>query len=355
MLKRIKNRYYVDFYDIDGTRRTRALGTTDRELAVKLHAEYMKYVETQKCMAKIARDFPDLVTAPPPKTAAPETKRGALKLSEMLELAAKRRNLSQSHRLIWNKFCERTKLIYAADVTPKYALSYLESNYSNGNGKTYNNIKSALNTIFRCCLVDANLTESPFESIMNKRITDIESHRNLTLSEIDQILANGSELVKTMTMLSRWTGQRLKDCASITPSMIDWERKVIILQPGKTKRFKKWVCAPLFPELENYLREISCPAETSYALNFGYRGNNHFCREIHKLFSRLHICDTSEGKASFHSIRGTAITWFKENGIHGETLRSITGHTTKEVEDIYARDIATISKIATGHKRAKTE
>ena len=55
---------------------------------------------------------------------------------------------------------------------------------------------------------------------------------------------------------------------------------------------------------------------------------------FHKYFRQLEINDTSSGKASFHSIRGTAITWFKEHGVKGEELRSITGHASADVEDI---------------------
>ena len=267
----------------------------------------------------------------------------------MWDCAMTRRPLSANHRKVWNKFLDRIPEKYASEITPAKALKYLETYHHKGNGKTYNNVKSILNTIFRCCLVEANLSESPFAPIINKRVTEIDHHRNLTLDEIDRIMnSDADEMLKLLVMLSRWTGQRLETCAKITPELIDWDRKVIVLQPGKTKRFNKWVCAPLFPELENYLKGIPCPEHESYAVYLGYRDNRHFGREIRQLFNHLKIRDTESGHASFHSIRGTAITWFKEHGIQGENLRSITGHETAAVEDIYARDIATISAIAKG-------
>ena len=61
------------------------------------------------------------------------------------------------------------------------------------------------------------------------------------------------------------------------------------------------------------------------------------------------------GKASFHSIRGTAITWFKDHGVTGEDLRSITGHTSDAMEDIYARPMANIARIAQDFKEGKRQ
>ena len=347
-------KYYHVYWQDQGRQHTMSLHVTDKQEALRVERQMMEARRIRRCTGRIVQEFPEITqliaqqSADPAETLSPRRSRG-LKLTDMWELAEKRRALSSNHRKIWNKFLERTKHKYASDITPPIALEYLETFHNTGNGKTYNNVKSALNTIFRCCLVEANMQQSPFAPIVNKRITDVDHHRNLTLEEIDKIMdSNANELIKVMVMLSRWTAQRLETCAKITPEMIDWERKVIILQPGKTKRFNKWVCAPLFPELEKYLKNISCPKGKSYAENFGYRENRHFGREIRQLFNRLGIRDTEAGHASFHSIRGTAITNFKETGIQGEALRSITGHATKDVEDIYARDIATISAIAKG-------
>ena len=133
--------------------------------------------------------------------------------------------------------------------------------------------------------------------------------------------------------------------------MLDWERKVIIVQPGKTKRFNKWVCAPIMPELEEYLltENLIQPGDSSedpLVKSLGYTTNAAFSVSFSRLLEKLNITDTADGKASFHSLRGSAITWFKEHGVMGEPLRMITGHKSDAVEDIYARDIETVSRIA---------
>jgi hypothetical protein len=358
MLRKIKNRYYISFYDIDGTRRTRALGTADPARAKELYAEYLSHVENMKFRARIVHDFPDLYSEQAPITAAKPSDRNRLKLTSIWELAQPRRALSNNHRKIWDKFLERTKLKYADEVTPKYALNYLNEYYSEGNGKTYNNIKSALNTVFRCCLVEAGLSESPFKPIFDKRVTDIDHHRNITLEEFDQIFAIAPIQLQIAMMLSRWTAQRLETVTRMTPAMFDFERLVFLIDPGKNKRFNEWVCVPIFPELEKFLKPIlkKCSdPEKPIVHQFSEWKNTRYTNVFSQLIKQLNIPDEHGARASFHSLRGTAITWFKEHGIKGDDLQSITGHDSKEVEDIYARDIASISRIAAGFRSVKIE
>ena len=260
--------------------------------------------------------------------------------------------MSKTHKIHWKSFIDRIGVKYADQVTPKKALAYLERYYNKGNGKTFNNVKSNLNTVFRMCLVEAGLSESPFAPIANRRVTDVEHHRNLTAEEIDRIMAapRVPEYVRIMTMLSRWTAQRLETCARMIPAMFDFEKKVFIIDPGKNARFKEWVCCPIFPTLEKFIKPILAKCkhpEVPIVQQFNYpKKNDYFSAEFRELLISLGIRDDSTGKASFHSLRGSAITWLKENGVDRETRRSITGHDSQDVEDVYAKDIASISRLA---------
>ncbi len=313
----------------------------------------MEQLRAKKALQRIIRDFPEYSPPPPAQQTAPEVvthQRGGIKLADMISCAEKKRNISAEHKRAFQRFVEWCPVKYADLVTPKLAQQYLEEKYSKGNGKTFNNNKTILNTIFRCCLVEANLTASPFAAIINRRVTVTEKHRNLTLDEFDKVMSVLRDDLKILAMLSRWTCQRLETCARITPEMFDFERLVFTIEPGKTKRFKKWVCVPIMPELEEFIRPLlpKCKPGEPIVKNFAkkkmvaYRWSRDFMSALKK----CGITDTEAGKASFHSLRGTAITWFKEQGIKGEELRSVTGHASDEVEDIYARDIASLSKIA---------
>ena len=359
-LRKIKNTYYVYFRDIDGRLRTRSLKTTDPELAESLHKKFMLQLQARKGELVIMKNFPERFSggeavssiAPAKVIEQGEHQRGSIAIDKMWELALTRRELSSTHQKHWKSFVSRIGKRYADEVTPQVALAYLEKHYSGGNGKTFNNVKSNLNTVFRMCLVEAGLSQSPFAPIANRRVTEVEHHRNLTDEEIDRIMAAPSapEYAKIMTMLSRWTTQRLETCARMTPEMFDFEKKVFIIDPGKNARFNEWVCCPIFPKLEKFITPILAKCkhpQRPIVQQFDYpKKNDYFSAEFRELLISLCIRDNETGKASFHSLRGSAITWLKENGVDRETRRSITGHDSQDVEDVYARDIANISRLA---------
>lgn len=355
-LRKIHNTYYVYFRDIDGSIKTRSLQTHNKEDAEVMHAQYMRNLQFKRAELVVMRDFPErFKSGPPITTIAPEPEkkhdheRGSIALNKMWEIALTRRPLSKSHWQVWDKFVDRIDVRFADQVTPAKALKYLETYYNKGNGKTYNNVKSALNTIFRCCLVEAHLTESPFSPIINRRITEIDHHRNLTQDEFDRIFAISPKQLQIAMMLSRWTTQRLETCTRMTPEMFNFEKLVFIIDPSKNKRFDEWVCCPIMPELEEYIRPILLECrkkEKPIVQNFSSWPNSRYSLECCRLVKHLNIPTSYGAKASFHSIRGTAITWFKEHGVRGDELHSITGHDSTDVEDVYARDIASISRIA---------
>ncbi len=360
-LEKKANTYYAYFRDIDGRRVKRSLHTGDRaiaEIREKAMKEMIQEVKFRAACQRMRPDEPQTTTAFPKKQAPSpgEHQRGSIALAKMWDLALTRRELSRTHRIRWQRFVERIGVKYADEVTPAKALAYLEKYYSKGNGQTFNNVKGNLNSIFRCCLVEAGLSESPFSPIFKRIVTNIEHYRNLSDEEIDLIMAAPSipEYAKIMTMLSRWTTLRLESCARITPSMFDFETLVFLIDPGKNKRFKEWVCVPIFPALEKYIKPILAQCENSekpIVKNFGYpKKNDYFSEDYRKLLKELGILDTPSGKASFHSLRGRGITWLKEQGINRDARRAITGQDSQDTEDIYARDIKTISRIAKAFK-----
>ena len=345
--------YYVVFRDLRGKVNSRSLHTRDEAEAKEEEKKFLFMLrESRKQYANI-RNFPLLNALQTSQNSQFSQPSHRLKLDKMLAIAEKKRNLSSKHKSAFNHLRERlkSKCIYADDITPQIALNYLETFYTKGNGKTYNNIKSALNTIFRCCLIEANLTQSPFQNIINKRVTDIDSHRNLSNDEINKVMEILPLPMQVMTMLSRWTAQRLETCARMTPEMFDFERKVFIIKPSKTARFNKYVCCPIMPELEKFIKPIlkKCknPDLPIVKQLTDTQFSNHLISKNFKIaLTKCGITDTDEGKASFHSLRGSAITYFKELGVPSDDLRLMTGHDTDNVEAIYDRSAAQISKIA---------
>lgn len=358
-LRKIGKYYYCYFRDEFGKLHTLSTRQTEKDKAKEFERDTTASINAKRMKLKLLKfATPELLEkvketeslAGKPEETKTAHKRGTMALSVMFETACQHRNLSSSHKAAWDHFCDNIGVKYADQVTPKMALDYLNKYFSEKKTKTWNNHKSQLNSIFRLTLVDAGLTVSPFASIMNKLVTDTESHRNLSEKEIQTILSSGDDISCLMTMLARWTGQRLETCAKMTFAEFDFEKKVYLKKPGKTARFNKWVCVPLFPPLEKYLishkDKFPSPdipmAEQLPNWISGHRFSGHFV----KLLKKLDICSNEHGTATFHSLRGSFITWAIDAGLSADIRRAITGHSSLSMEDVYARAIESVSQAA---------
>lgn len=348
--------FYSYFRDEYGKLHTISTRQTDRAKAEQIDRANMDIVNSRRSKLNLLKfASPELVekmqSSPAPATIHPTTHRtGVPALKSLFSIADSKRPQTREASLIWQHFCDNIGVIYADEVTPKMCQDYLDRFFAQRKAKTWNNKKSILNTIFRLTIVETALQSSPFAPIMNRILNDVESHRNLTAEEIDLIMSKGDDLIRIMTMLSRWTGQRLETCAKMTFNEFDFDKKVYLKQPGKTARFNKWVCIPLFPPLEDFLLSMKSKIrkkDIPIVHNFGYCSDHAFSRKFMDFIRSLKICHNKKGgTACFHSLRGSFITWAKDAGISADVRRSITGHSTLSMEDIYAKSIQSVSEVA---------
>lgn len=352
------NTWYAYFRDLDGRQVKRSLHTGDRaiaEIREKAMRDMIREVKFRAACQRMRPDEPQITTAFPKKQAPSpgEHQRGGIALAKMWDLALTRRELSRSHRSCWDNFlCTLPSTIrYADQVTPKVALDYLEHNYGGKSGKTYNNNKTALHTIFRLCLVEAGLSESPFAPIANRRVTDVEHHRPLTEDEFIRAFKAAAEPWKTAMLISWHTAMRQETCFRLAWEHIDPNDTPpsITIVPGKTARFGRAVYIPIHPQLWDHLCQLPRPEDDKtpilsqwqrYARYKGGRGN-YFA----ELLADLGIADTADGKASFHSLRASFITRCDEAGINRIATKGIAGQTADSITDLYSHDKETAKQI----------
>ena len=259
----------------------------------------------------------------------------------MLSLAGKYRPLSRSHKSAITLFIARTGLKFADQVTPKIARNYLEKYYGQGTGKSYNNARTYLNTIFRLLLIESGLPASPFASLMPRRIEGTQVHRAITAEEFRRLFTAAEEPFKTALLIGYHTGLRLKDCFSlrwdeITPD--GWIRRI----PAKTARFRRAVEIPLHPELAAHLDAL--PRESDFVCaNAPHKTT--IIKKFRLLFRACGVNDTDEGKASFHSLRSSFITRCDEAGIPRHATRGAAGQRSDQITDVYSHDRVTPLKI----------
>lgn len=361
-LRRIRLGYYAYYRDEKGRQRTISLHTRDLAAAKRLHAQFMETLSAAKTAAALKLRHPELFPASGEDVAKeynlPEyhpSAKNRLRLDAMLDAAAERRNIGKDHRWAWNKFCAAVApLKYADEITPAVALRYLDGNFGSGNGKTYNNNLAILNVIFKSCLIRAGLDASPFATVPRRMIREVEHFRPLTEDEFRAIDAAAAEPWKTAALISWHTALRKETCFRLAWKHINPcdDPPSITIMPGKTARFGRAVYIPIHPELWERLNELPRPVDldkpilSQWPQHLDYnsdRSRDYFSGLLHA----LHIEDTAEGKAGFHSLRASFITRCDEAGISRRATRGVAGQTTDDITDLYSHDKETAKQILT--------
>lgn len=353
------NTYYAYFRDLDGRQVKRSLHTGDRAVAEVREKAMRERIKEVKFLAMIQRmrpDEPQITTAFPKKQAASpgEHQRGSIALAKMWDLALTRRELSNRHHAEWQRFLAGlpSGIKYADQVTPKIALEYLERNYGNKSGKTYNNHKTALHTVFRLCLVESGMSESPFAPIANRRVTDVEHHRSLTAKEFVKAFKAAAEPWKTAMLISWHTALRRETCFRLAWEHINSQDDPpsITIMPGKTARFGRAVYIPIHPQLWDWLCQLPRPESDSTPILSQFPKRNKWTEDDKLtycvgLFRSLGINDTADGKASFHSLRASFITRCDEAGVNRRATKGVAGQVADNVTDLYSHDKETAKQI----------
>ena len=349
-IRKIKNRYYIYYRDHDGKHRTMSLGTSDPIKAQAEHDRVWGLIQSAKVAHKMvsrhAMIFPDAVIKeieradPIPERVPREKKR--LKLKEMIDLAQQYRDIPKRTAREFMRFVESVPQIYADEITPEIAVAYLDMHFGGGNGKTYNNHKSLLNTIFRCCLIQAGLEKSPFDSVINKKVRNVEHHRPLTVEEFRSAFIAAREPWKTASLISWHTALRSETCFRLAWEHINIPDRSITIMPGKTARFGRAVYVPIHDELWHWLQSLPRPEDDKTPILAQYPPI-HSWKDGSKtyyvgLLQSLGIKDNVYGKASFHSLRVSFITRCDENGIIRSATRGFVGQVDDNTTDLYSHD-----------------
>lgn len=267
-----------------------------------------------------------------------EKRQKRLALADALEAAGKYKVLGATTIKHFRAFVRDVDMRYMDEVTPDSAFEYLNSRCSSeSSGKSFNNIKSALNTVFRLTLLDSGLQESPFARIPNRTLAS-KHQRPFTEEEFIRIYHAAEEPWKTAVLIAWHTGLRQKDVFLLRWDQIDGD--ILVTTPAKTARFGRSVRIPLHPQLAVALDQLPrnndrvlgawkySPKNVSFQLYFG------------KLLQNLGILDGEQGIVTFNSLRDSFVTRCDEAGIPRHAIRGLVGHVSDNQTDLYSHDLA---------------
>lgn len=327
------------------------LGTSDLREARALEAELLrKNRETrlhQRYLAHLARLNHD-ATAMPGEASVDlrpirDHKRKRLKLADWRPAAENYRHVSEDTARIFNRFVKGVPVKYFDEVTPEIALRYLQEAYGgDGRGKSFNNNKTALNSVFRFLLVDAGMSISPFAAIPNRQHT-AQHQRPFTEDEFKRIYHAAPEPWKTACVIAWYTGLREESVFNAKWSQIDGD--VLTITPGKTARFGRAVRIPLHPEIMKRLNTLPHVNEYVLGLPPRKRHSNRFFCGFGELLDGLGIVADARGIVNFNCFRNSFITRCDELGLPRHATRGIVGQVSDDTTDLYSHDLATARRV----------
>jgi len=260
-------------------------------------------------------------------------RRKRLKIADALDAAAKYRPVGETAAKCWRAFVRDIGCTYMDEVTAEAAFDYLNRKYK---GKTYNNVKSALNAIFRVTLLDADLQESPFGRV--PRQTFVPDHqRPFTEEEFVRIYQAAEEPWKSAVLIAWFTGLRQKDVFTLRWRQIDGD--IITTIPAKTARFGRAVQIPIHPQLAEALKKLPRVGDRVLGA-WPYRpATKKFKGYFPGLLKQLGVQDNERGIVNFNCCRDSFVTRCDAAGIPRHAVRGLVGHVSDEQTDLYSHDL----------------
>ena len=266
-----------------------------------------------------------------------------LALADALEAAAKYKSIGETTTKRFRAFVKAMKLKYMDEVTPDIAFEYLCSKApDSSSGKNFNNIKSALNAVFRLTLLDSGMAESPFAKIPNRSLSS-KHQRPFTEAEFVRIYHAANEPWKSACLIAWFTGLRQKDVFLLRWDQIEGD--VLTTMPAKTARFGRAVQIPVHPQLAEALQKIPrCGDRVLGAWKYDPESIS-FRRYFGSLLHELDIQDNIHGFVAFNSFRDSFITRCDAFGVPRHAIRGIVGHTEDNTTDLYSHDLTSARQV----------
>lgn len=246
------------------------------------------------------------------------------------------------------------------DITQSIAEGYIarvrsKGLFTDGKGKvlahaTLNEIHAALRQVFALLSADTGLAENPFAAIPTMP-SDSDGHEPYTMEELRLIFSRADEGLLPLFMVGLFSGLRLGDICTLERADIDLPRGFIVRRQRKTGGT---VAIPMYKALADFIGAAlaKSDAESKYVfpeLATQYLKNaSTITARVRKFLHDVGIESTkgAEGRArklnakGIHSLRHTFCTVAGAMGIPETIVRSIVGHLTPRMTELYTRHVA---------------
>ncbi|WP_367871737.1 tyrosine-type recombinase/integrase [Luteolibacter sp. Populi] len=218
--------------------------------------------------------------------------------------------------------------------------------------KTTNGYLKDVRSCLTAAVKEGLLPRNPASNVATLSEEDSVQRTPFTADEVGKLLAAASsDDWRGVILLGVYGGLRLGDAASLKAGNVDLEKSYLSYMPQKTSRKKKVLTVPLHPSLEEFLLNHPLSDDPSAPLfpklvKKGVAGRNGLSLCFGRLMesagiSRDIVKQAGDGAGrtqyarSFHSLRHTFTSLLANADVSQELRMRLTGHTTKEMNDVY--------------------
>jgi integrase len=250
----------------------------------------------------------------------------------------------------WRKMVEwvtdlRSEKPTMDSITPELAsmyIEYLES--SNLKGKTVNNHRGNLVTVWEAVKPMAGINNNPWSITQTVDISDSKQRRDFTDDEVISILAvakNKHHEWYVLCIMALYTGLRQADLLSLRWKQIDGD--LLTITPSKTKRFKKDLMIPLHSRVMDVLDAMPKDGERIFPELSERLRSKKLWRAFSDILRRAKVKAADGVMVDFHCWRHTWKTRLTRAGVHPKYQERLGATEGKEGER-YDHDVSQLRK-----------
>lgn len=239
-------------------------------------------------------------------------------------------------------------------ITPAQVVAWRDAAAAKASPRTANNKLKIVRVLLQSAWRDGLIADNPAAKVQVLK-SEESIRRPFTLPELRTLLSVANTEWRGMIIAGLYTGQRLKDIASLTWANVDLERGEIRLATSKTKRRQ---VIPIATALRTYIESLPAgdnPAAPIFPAAYRIATVNLHVGMLSRQFGELMAtaglakpvpethAGTGKGRnaprernaLSFHCLRHTATSLLKNAGVSEAVAMDIIGHDSAEMSKHY--------------------
>lgn len=357
--KHPQSRYwYVRFTDLQGRRRNRSTGTSNRREALKIADSFEAAAKKNLTVRQIRKAMTELYQEVSGDALLSQSFRAfsvkwlAKKNGEVAAatLSFYKKTVDKFLQFLGSRADEDINRITNADI-----LKFRSDLSQKISAKTTNHNIKGLRMLFKAAREEQLINENPAESVKTLKILKKVERRPFTMDEVRSLLKHADDEWRSMIRFALYTGQRLADIATLRWENVDMRAKEIRLSTRKTG---KSLVLPIAPPLWDFLKdraEDSSPHLPVHPNAAAIISKKEKSGQLSNQFSRIMALaglrakptksKKQDGKGrdalrhterlSFHCFRHTAVTLLKEAGVPAAVVMELVGHDSEQMSAHY--------------------